>query len=215
MEVYERIKQRREELRLSTLDVARALKVARSTIHRYESAEIKNVGLDKVEALARVLKTTPAWLMGWNDNPSVYNKDADETTNTSLPSALSTKQNAGRISLSIDNKTVIELIFKYLNLDTRGQEAVDTVLTLETIRMLNNSNANIDIAIPIPIPIPIPKDTDPLLIEQNEKKDSENLFFTPLTKDEPATVKDQLNNDIARGSENPQHMRREDTSNDQ
>jgi transcriptional regulator with XRE-family HTH domain len=71
--IHERIKARRKECDLSVDDVALELGVSRATVYRYESAEIKNMGIDKIEPLAKVLKTTPEYLMGWVDDPVNYN----------------------------------------------------------------------------------------------------------------------------------------------
>ena len=65
MEISERIKKRRLELGLTLEDVAEKLGVAKSTVLRYETKAIGNMGLDKLELLAVALKCTPAYLMGW------------------------------------------------------------------------------------------------------------------------------------------------------
>lgn len=67
MEVYERIRLRREELHLSVINVADALNVSRATIYRYESAEIEKLPVQVLEPLAKVLRCSPAYLMGWDD----------------------------------------------------------------------------------------------------------------------------------------------------
>ncbi len=68
MEVYERIKERRKELDLSADDVADALGVSRATIYRYESAAIEKLPTTVLEPLAKVLRCSPAYLMGWSTN---------------------------------------------------------------------------------------------------------------------------------------------------
>lgn len=70
MKVQDIIKRRRLELELTLKDVAKALGVAESTVSRYESGEIQNIGIDKVEALSRVLRYSPGYLMGWEDKPN-------------------------------------------------------------------------------------------------------------------------------------------------
>ena len=45
--------------------MAKALGVADSTVLRYESKDIQNMCIDKVETLSKVLKCDPAYLMGW------------------------------------------------------------------------------------------------------------------------------------------------------
>lgn len=66
MEISERIKKRRLELGLTLEDVADKLGVAKSTVLRYETKAIGNMGLDKLELLAVALHCTPAYLMGWD-----------------------------------------------------------------------------------------------------------------------------------------------------
>lgn len=67
MEIYKIIKNRRLELGLTLKDVAKALGVAESTVSRYESSDIQNMGIDKIEALAKVLQCSPTYLMGWDE----------------------------------------------------------------------------------------------------------------------------------------------------
>lgn len=67
MIVGKRIKQRRKELGLSADDLARQLGKDRSTIYRYEKGDIENMPLDILEPIAKVLRTTPQFLMGWEE----------------------------------------------------------------------------------------------------------------------------------------------------
>lgn len=62
-----RIKNRRKEIGMSAEKLAEIMNVSPTTIYRYESNFISNMGLDKLELLANALKTTPAFLMGWDD----------------------------------------------------------------------------------------------------------------------------------------------------
>jgi transcriptional regulator with XRE-family HTH domain len=77
MTIHERIKARRKELGLTADEVAAELGVSRATVYRYESAEIANMGIDKIEPLALVLHTTPAYLMGWSEDSYDYDFDED------------------------------------------------------------------------------------------------------------------------------------------
>lgn len=63
MTVAERIKARRKELHMSAEDVAALIGVSPSTVYRYESSEIVNMGIDKLEPIAKALRTTSAYLM--------------------------------------------------------------------------------------------------------------------------------------------------------
>ena len=68
MTIGERIKQRRIELGLSVDEVAEKLGKNRATVYRYESNEIENFPVGTLEPLAKILETTPAQLIGWDDD---------------------------------------------------------------------------------------------------------------------------------------------------
>jgi len=67
MTIGERIKMRRKQLHMTADQVADLVGVNRATVYRYESDEIKNMGTETLVPLAAALRTTPAWLMGWED----------------------------------------------------------------------------------------------------------------------------------------------------
>lgn len=81
MKVNEIIKKRRKELGLTLKQVAEKLGVSESLISRYESNDVKNMGIDKIIPLAKVLDTTPAFLMGWETKKEKENINL-ETVNT-------------------------------------------------------------------------------------------------------------------------------------
>ncbi|NNJ30713.1 helix-turn-helix domain-containing protein [Lacrimispora defluvii] len=68
----QRIKERRKQLEMSADDVAAELGVSRSTIFRYENGQIEKVPANVLEKLAVILRTTPAYLMGWQDDCIEY-----------------------------------------------------------------------------------------------------------------------------------------------
>ncbi len=65
----ERIKARREALGLSVGELAERLNKNRATIYRYESGEIEDMPITVLEPLAKALNTTPAYIMGWEEEP--------------------------------------------------------------------------------------------------------------------------------------------------
>lgn len=67
MLIGKRIKEKRIELGLSVDHVATLLNKNRATIYRYENGDIENLPTTVLEPLADILKTTPAYLMGWVD----------------------------------------------------------------------------------------------------------------------------------------------------
>ena len=68
-QIRERIAKRRKELGLSYQDLSDRTGMSKSTLQRYETGDIRNVSLDKLEPLANALQTTPSYLMGWEDAP--------------------------------------------------------------------------------------------------------------------------------------------------
>lgn len=69
MNVGERIKQRRKDLKMSADELATSVGVSRSTIFRYEKGDIEKVGPDVLKKIADKLIVSPADLMGWDDTP--------------------------------------------------------------------------------------------------------------------------------------------------
>lgn len=67
----ERIRARREHLGLSQTALADMIGESKQTVYKYESGIISNIPSDKVEAIADVLKISPAWIMGWGDNNKI------------------------------------------------------------------------------------------------------------------------------------------------
>lgn len=72
MKIGDRIKKRRVELGYSVDEVADKLGKNRATVYRYESNEIENLPITTLEPLAKALNTTPAHLMGWEEDPQDY-----------------------------------------------------------------------------------------------------------------------------------------------
>lgn len=66
MTTGQRMKNRRKGLGFSAEYVANCLGVSPATIYRYEKGDIEKVPGDILEPLARVLHTTPKYLMGWD-----------------------------------------------------------------------------------------------------------------------------------------------------
>jgi len=73
MDIGQRIKQRRKELGMSADELGSKLGKDRSTIYRYEKGDIENLPLDILEPIAKVLATTPQYLMGWQEKDKMNN----------------------------------------------------------------------------------------------------------------------------------------------
>ncbi|WP_243277760.1 helix-turn-helix domain-containing protein [Clostridium yunnanense] len=73
--VIDRIKNRRLALGLSYQDMQDLTGISKSTWQRYETGFIKNLAIDKLDLVAKALKTTPSYLMGWNEETEKENKE--------------------------------------------------------------------------------------------------------------------------------------------
>lgn len=73
-----RIKMLRLKKGITQVDLAAEVHITKQTLYKYENGIITNIPSDKIEELARVLNTTPAYLMGWDDDPNCQNKAEDE-----------------------------------------------------------------------------------------------------------------------------------------
>lgn len=70
-----RIKEIRLKRKMTLLEVANALGVSEATAQRYESGEIKNLKYDTIVALANLFNVSPAYLMGWDEDPNITQED--------------------------------------------------------------------------------------------------------------------------------------------
>ena len=62
-----RIKDARIRKGLSQEELAKAINSTKQAIYKYENEIVTNIPMDKVEKLALILGTTPAYLMGWEE----------------------------------------------------------------------------------------------------------------------------------------------------
>lgn len=82
--VGKRIKDRRKELGMAAEDVAALIDVSPATIYRYESNYISNMGVDKLSPIAKALKVSEAYLMGWTDDKNAPVSDCDTDASLSI-----------------------------------------------------------------------------------------------------------------------------------
>lgn len=68
MTIGERIRQRRIEMGMSVEQLAEILGKNRATVYRYENGDIENLPTSILEPISRALCTTPAFLMGYEEN---------------------------------------------------------------------------------------------------------------------------------------------------
>lgn len=89
MDISEKIKRRRLELKMTMDDLAEALGVNKSTISRYESDQIKKMPIDIILPLAEALRCSPEYLMGWEDNVEIEMSSPEPTVTIGIWEPLS------------------------------------------------------------------------------------------------------------------------------
>mgnify|MGYP001667904449 CR=1 FL=1 len=67
MSIGNNIRAKRLEKKYTLEELAKKVGTSKQTIQRYESGIISNIPSDKIELLAKALDTTPAYLMGWDE----------------------------------------------------------------------------------------------------------------------------------------------------
>lgn len=86
MAIGERIKRRREELGMSQDELARLVGYKwRSSINKIE-VNAQNLPQRKIVDIAKALKVTPAYLMGWEDDELYIDEDGSSTPVSELSS---------------------------------------------------------------------------------------------------------------------------------
>lgn len=71
MSMNEKIRYLRKLNGLTLEDVGSAVGVGKSTVRKWENGDIENMRRDKIASLAAALHTTPAYLMGWEEEEAV------------------------------------------------------------------------------------------------------------------------------------------------
>ena len=80
LEIYKRIRARREELGISQEELAKRLGYkSRSSINKIEKGE-NDIPQSKIVAFAEALRTTPERLMGWEQSPAPASDDLPALT---------------------------------------------------------------------------------------------------------------------------------------
>lgn len=85
MEMHEKIKYLRKKNNLTLEEVGNVVGVGKSTVRKWESGQIANMRRDKIAKLAQALSTTPAYLMGWEEDPAPAIPGIEHPTFRSVP----------------------------------------------------------------------------------------------------------------------------------
>ena len=151
MGLKENIKMIRTQKNMTLEDLAKKVGVSRQTIQRYESGVIGNIPSDKIELIAKALETTPADLMGWNnETQDKFNNTLDEIINM-LPDKLarhtymySKLTNANQSLVDAYTNKVLEVQSMANNIAVAAHERTDIEVTADMIKhdddIMNDDN---------------------------------------------------------------------------
>lgn len=78
IELANKLRTKRLENNLSLQEVADKLGISKVTVSRYETLDITNIPSDKIEGMAKLYNTTPAYLMGWEEDKSDVDLDKSD-----------------------------------------------------------------------------------------------------------------------------------------
>lgn len=126
-----RIRGRREELGYSFQDLANLTGISKSTLQRYETGYIKNLPLSKIEILAKALKTTGPYLMGWEENKKnneAFSSDIDKDILAVVDLMIHTDSETRRY--------IYTLVRDYLRCSVRDQSRINSVAYMIAERTL-------------------------------------------------------------------------------
>lgn len=68
--VGDRIRQIRQEQDVTQQELADYIGVSKQAVYKYENNIVTNIPTDKVDTIAKRLKVSPAYLMGWEEQPT-------------------------------------------------------------------------------------------------------------------------------------------------
>lgn len=109
-----KLKERRNALHLTLLQIANQLNVTEATVQRYESGEIKNIKYETIIKLSEILHCTPSYLLGWDENKDLINCNNSIIANGNYSTAISIKN----LEFTPQENELLKI---YRNLDIKNQ----------------------------------------------------------------------------------------------
>lgn len=73
----ERIKTLREQADMSQEELAKRMNTTKQTIYKYEKDIVTNIPSDRIEELAKILNSTPEYILGWKKSSAEDKKKSD------------------------------------------------------------------------------------------------------------------------------------------
>ena len=105
----ERIKQLRESANMTQDELASRLNTTKQTIYKYEKNIVTNIPSDRIEELAKVLDSTPEYILGW------------ESTGDPAEQAIFEAR-------LLKDKETMKMIRQYYKLDEKNKRAIKQMI---------------------------------------------------------------------------------------
>lgn len=125
--IGDRIRARRKHLDLTQEELGKRVGVTKATINKYETGIVVNLRRPMIEQLAAALDTSPAYLMGWEENNvtvgtvgannGVIGQNSGEIHIENAPSLTKEEQELIRIYNSLDVRRRMEFLSFAFNLE--------------------------------------------------------------------------------------------------
>lgn len=122
MTIGENIKRNRLLKDMTLEELSQKVGVSRQTLSRYETGVINNIPLDKIEALALALGTTPGILMGWETQDSAPEKSTSKRKIEILARNLDELPDEDRDKLIKNFEDTIDIYLKARGINPGGAE---------------------------------------------------------------------------------------------
>lgn len=93
-----RIKELREAKNLTQEELAKLLNTKRQTISKYEKGIVTNIPSDRIEELAKILDSTPEYILGWEEEKPVNDDGLTESQRELIAFAMTLSEDqAGKV----------------------------------------------------------------------------------------------------------------------
>lgn len=110
MTIGEKIKALREQKKMTQEELGRFINSTKQTIFKYETGIITNIPFDKLQTIASVLGCSPAYLMGWTDDPQGHTNEEALTIPEQFKDVMVAFQNGAENLTQQDVDAVVQFI---------------------------------------------------------------------------------------------------------
>lgn len=133
MEFGEKIKALRIKQGLTLEEVGNIVGVGKSTVRKWECGQIANMRRDKIALLAKALKVTPGYLMGWSDDPDAPKEETREGQTSQVQKSKSVDSDEYDVTLKESTSELRAKMREHRELRTRFQHTTEVSNLAQTL----------------------------------------------------------------------------------